>query len=133
LSLEYKSEAKSNAELVLLTQKQSLPTPPPLTPLLPLPPPPYEISQQPYYPTIIRWFQEQITTLSKQVAVRGGGEAMNLEVARPQVFDGTPLKISEFITACKLYRKAKMRGVPVEEQIQWVLSYVQEGAADVWK
>jgi len=26
-----------------------------------------------------------------------------------------------------------MRGVPVKEQIQWVLSYVQEGAADVWK
>ena len=26
-----------------------------------------------------------------------------------------------------------MRGVPVEEQIQWVLSYVQEGAVDVWK
>ena len=26
-----------------------------------------------------------------------------------------------------------MRGVPVEEQIQWVLSHVQEGAANVWK
>ena len=26
-----------------------------------------------------------------------------------------------------------MREVPVEEQIQWVLSYVQGGAADVWK
>ena len=26
-----------------------------------------------------------------------------------------------------------MRGVPVEEQIQWILSYVQEGTADVWK
>jgi len=26
-----------------------------------------------------------------------------------------------------------MREVPVEEQIQWVLSYVQGGAANVWK
>jgi len=26
-----------------------------------------------------------------------------------------------------------MREMPVEEQIQWVLSYVQGGAADVWK
>ena len=26
-----------------------------------------------------------------------------------------------------------MRKVPVEEQIQWVLSYVQRGAADVWE
>jgi len=37
------------------------------------------------------------------------------------------------VTVCKLYGKAKMREVPVEEQIQWVLSYVQGGAADLWK
>jgi len=27
----------------------------------------------------------------------------------------------------------KMRGTAVEEQIQWMLSYVQGGSADVWK
>ena len=26
-----------------------------------------------------------------------------------------------------------MREVPLEEQIQWILSYMQGGAADVWK
>ena len=91
------------------------------------------MSQQPDYSAIIRWLQEQITTLSEQVAGRAGGEAAGLEVAKPQVFDGTPSKVSGFVTACKLYSKAKMRGIPVEEQIQWVLSYVQEGAVDIWK
>jgi len=110
-----------------------LPTPPPLIPSTSSTPPPlYEISQQPDYPAIIRRLQEQITTLSEQVTGRTGGETAGLEVAKPQVFDGTPSKVSGFVTACKLYGKAKLRGVPVEEQIQWVLSYVQEGA-DTWK
>ena len=76
------------------------------------------MSQQPDYPTIIRWLQEQITTLSEQVVERAGGEAAGLEVAKPQVLDGTPSKVSEFVTACKLYSKARIRGVLVEEQIQ---------------
>ena len=76
------------------------------------------MSQQPDYPTIIKRLQEQITTLSKQVAARRGGEATNLEVAKPQIFDGTPLKILGFVIVYKLYGKAKIREVLVEEQIQ---------------
>jgi len=91
------------------------------------------MSQQPDYPAIIKQLQKQITTLSEQVAGRQGGEAAGLEVVKPQVFNGTPSKISGFMTACKLYGKARMRGVPIEEQIQWVLSYVQGGVADIWK
>ena len=56
-----------------------------------------------------------------------------MEVARLQEFDGSSGKVARFITACKLYICIKMRGVAVEEQIQWVLSYIQGGSADIWK
>ena len=54
-------------------------------------------------------------------------------MAKPQVFDGTSSQILEFVTVCRLYIKMKMREVAVEEQIQWILSYVQERLADIWK
>jgi len=35
--------------------------------------------------------------------------------------------------AYRLYIRIKMRGAAVEEQIQWVLSYIQRKLADIWK
>ena len=56
-----------------------------------------------------------------------------MEVAKPVIFNGGAGRVGEFISACKLYIKMRLRGNTVEEQIQWILTYVQGGSADVWK
>ena len=54
-------------------------------------------------------------------------------MAKPQIFDGTSLKVLEFILVCKLFIRMKLREESVEGQVQWILSYVQRGSVDVWK
>ena len=63
----------------------------------------------------------------------GSNTGPNMEVAKPAIFNGEAGKVGGFITACRLYLRMKMRGTSVEEQVQWVLSYVQGGSVDVWK
>ena len=83
--------------------------------------------------------QAQIQALLAAVGGGGGGAATgsntesHLEIAKPAIFNGEAGKVGEFISACKIYIKNKMRGNTVEGQVQWVLSYVQGGLADVWK
>ena len=72
--------------------------------------------------------QAQLQALAK-IRVGGTGAA----VARPQVFDKTPAEVSGFVTVCRLYIRMKIREMIVEEQIQWILSYVYKRSADVWK
>jgi len=96
---------------------------------------------------IIRQQQEQLAVMQAQIqallAAQGGagvrGEAAgynvgsHMEVAKLAIFNGEAAKVGGFITACRLFLRMKLRGVMVEEQVQWVLSYVQGGSADVWK
>ena len=56
-----------------------------------------------------------------------------MEVAKPAIFNGEAGQVGGFISAYKLYIKMRLRGNTVEEQIQWILTYVQGGSADVWK
>jgi len=49
----------------------------------------------------------------RKVGRRRGGA----EVAKPQIFDSTSSKVAEFITACKLYIRMRMREELVEGQV----------------
>ena len=55
----------------------------------------------------------------------------NLDIAKPQLFDGTLSKVSGFITKYKLYIRNKLAETIVEEQVQWILLYIQEESADI--
>ena len=83
--------------------------------------------------------QAQIQALLAAVGGGEGGAEMGSttgshgEVAKPAIFNREAGKVGGFISACKIYIKNKMRGDTVEGQVQWVLSYVQGGLADVWK
>ena len=86
------------------------------------------MSQHDLY-AIIWQQQEQLAAIQAQLQALAerGLEAIGIastEVAKPQVFDETPSKILEFVMVCKLYIRMKMRGMVVEEQIQWIFSYI---------
>ena len=74
-----------------------------------------------------------------QVAVEGGGGRLGgnatvaTKVAKPQIFDRILSKVSGFVRACKMYIKMRLRETSVEEQVNWILTYVQGRAADIWK
>ena len=77
--------------------------------------------------------QIQVLLVGGAVARAVGGGAISTEVVKLQVFDGISSKVSGFVTVCRLYIRMKMREAAVEEQIQWILFYIQEESADIWK
>jgi len=54
-----------------------------------------------------------------------------MEVARLAIFNREAGKVGGFVIMCRLYLRMKMKEVIVEEQVQWVLSYIQGESADV--
>jgi len=70
---------------------------------------------------------------SAEERVMGSNMGSHIEVAKPAIFNREAGKVGGFVTACRLYLRMKMREVMVEEQVFWVLSHVQRGAADIWK
>ena len=63
----------------------------------------------------------------------GSNMGPHVEVAKPAIFNEEAGKVEGFVTVCKLYSRMKMREAMVEEQVFWILSYVQGGSADIWK
>ena len=63
----------------------------------------------------------------------GSSLGSHMEMAKPAIFNGEAEKVGGFVTVCRLYLKMKIREGTLEEQVIWVLSYVQGGSADVWK
>ena len=77
--------------------------------------------------------QAQLQILLEIQGERRRIQGVGTEVAKPQIFDGALGKVSEFVITYKLYVRIKIRGVVVEEQIQWILLYVEGGSANVQK
>jgi len=129
--LEYKSKSETSMDSALPLYTSSLPPPPPPSsspsPIDSLPS--YNINMSQHnYPAIIRQLQEQLVVQQAQIqallergAVAGGGvgeEARdNLDIAKPQLFNGTSSKVSGFVTGCKLYIRNKLARATVEGQV----------------
>ena len=144
-SSEYKSETETSTGLALPLYTSSPPSPPPLS-SSPSPidsPPNYNMSQNNLH-NIIQQQQEQMVAMQAQIQAllaavgAGAGEAItgtnagsHMEVAKPAIFNGEVGRVGGFVSACKIYIRNKLRGETVEGQVQWALSYVQGGSADV--
>ena len=139
-SSEYKSENESSTGSSLLPLYIS--SPPTLSPPLSLPSP---IDFSLFYNNMsqlninqllkqIRVQQEQIVALQAIITEERRVVAeLNVEVAKLPVFSEEASKVREFIIACRLYLRMRIRGIIVKEQILQILLYVQGGSADVWK
>jgi len=144
--LEYESESETSigSALPLYT---SLPPPPQSQLPSPIDSPPHYNMSQLNLQEIIQQQQEQLAAMQAQIqallAVAGGagtgGAAMgsnlgsHIEMAKPAIFNGEAGRVGGSVMACRSYLRMKMKEETVEEQIIWILSYVQGGSADIWK
>jgi len=76
--------------------------------------------------------------LQRLIEARGGETRViprpstwsNVEVTISPTFNGSSEKVAGFVMACKLYLRMRMRETMAEEQVQWILTYVQRGLED---
>jgi len=91
-----------------------------------------------------RWLQEEAEDREKKkkkeedkrerVRLEKEEEKKKVEEVRlPQMFDGTSSRVSGFLEEYRKYIREKMKGVKMEDQIYWVISYVQGRSTDEWK
>jgi len=66
-------------------------------------------------------------------AAMGSNSGSHMEMAKPAIFNGEAGRVGGFVMACRSYLRMKMKEGTVEEQIIWVLSYVQGGSVNIWK
>jgi len=125
-SLEYKLESETSTGSVLPLYTSLLPS---LSPIDSSPSYNNNMSQINLH-KIIRQQQKQLAVMQAQIQAllaggAGGGEGIareagregEAEVVKPQIFDGMSSKVAEFITACKLYIRMRMREESVEGQV----------------
>ena len=70
---------------------------------------------------------------STERGTMGSNIGPQMEVAKPAIFNGEVGRVGGFVIVCRLYLRMRMREATVEEQVQWVFSYVQGGSAEIWK
>jgi len=143
-SSEYKSESEINtafSPLPIYTSSSSTPPPSSSSPIDS--PPFYHTMSQHNLHTIIRQQHKQLVAMQAQIqALITGGAVVgkrekefnarsHIEVTKLSVFNREAGKVGGFITACRLYLRMKMKKAIVEEQIQWILLYIQGESANV--
>jgi len=109
-------------------------------------PPPYPNMSEINLHKIIHQQQEQLAAMQVQIQalltatggtgsvereVMGPNMGPHMEVAKLAIFNREAEKVGEFVIACRLYLRMKMREATVEKQVQWVLLYIQGGSADI--
>jgi len=132
-SLEFTLDQETESEY------ESSPSPSPPPPLL------YDMSQQqqqqqqprgepsqaPAQQTHKEQLLAMIATLQQQVnTMLLQQQGSQVEVARPQMFNGKMEEVSAFINVARLYIRMKMTEEAAMTQVAWVLSYVQGRVAE---
>jgi len=143
-SLKFTLDQETNQETESEYESSSSPSPSP-SPL-----PPYDMSQQqqqqqqqqgepsqapipcqPPPPTREEQLLAMIATLQQQVnTMLLQQQGSQVEVARPQVFNGRMEEVSVFINMARIYIRMKITKEAATTQVAWVLSYVQGGIAE---